>query len=331
VFVYPSHNITGRNDRYGRCPGSGVWMLRDGSVHASEHARLAEHFEIWAQVETESRHEERQFDDFAERAARLVEERMRRRNGGQNVPIAREGLDVPEEPRRAKDENGMAARRRRRGSTGDPPGIPLGVRPPLDDNAYPSGQELEDISIPTPSEVAAFEHGGLSLGVGPDRPSGEFFPGRPGDAPEPGPGEAPVETVPWDAPITGETLGRRNVDNARDQLQALLAAVVEQAAQGQETLAKATAMVESLGSYRAAAEQAVIATESLVGIAVGMSSELPQSAQEMRASILLAKDRLSAETGELNASLSRAQDLISDVFGDLNAAIESARTFAASV
>lgn len=304
------------------------------------------------QSEEDEAREAAEFDAFAERAARAVEERNRRRRHREpDMPIAREGLDdqtiseiLDDDSHRLVDRDASDADYRVRESDGDDesgryfrrgpvpePGVPLGRGKTRPDDEYPTGAELDEeiADPPTPSEIIDFEHGGVSLGAGPDRPVDEFYPGRPADAPEPGPGEPPAAFVPLN--IGGEHLGRAAVDNARDQLRGLLAAVIEQSGQGQDTLAKATAMTDSIEAYRIAAEQAVESASSLAAVAVGQDSGVPQAAHDMQAALLVCKDRLTAQGGELNAALARVRELIADVHRELGVAAKAAQDYAAQV
>lgn len=383
VVPYPAHRMVGPDMNVSAypCPAAGVKVMRNGSVHASEHARLAEQFEIWAdslarvkrdgEVEAEldrrraqieerirqadERREAAEFDDFANRAARAVEERHRRRIWREpDLPIARDGLDEQTireildddtirliEPGDGPDaaRSGPADRRRddpddnvvpmRRGQV--PPGFPVGRGQTRPDDEYPSGAELDPELDLTPVPIEGHEDDieGYAVGAGPDRPIDEFYPGRPADAPEPGPGEPPAERVPLD--IGGEHLGRAAVDNARDQLRGLLNAVIEQSGQGQDTLAKATAMCDSIDAYRMAAEQATASASSLATVAVGSDSNVPQAAHDMTAALLVCQDRLTAEGGELAAAVVRVRELIADVHRELGVAANAARDYSAQV
>jgi hypothetical protein len=324
VGPYPSHDIESDDPSMTGtyCPGSHVRMMRSGRPHTSEDARLAELMSAYAEVESarirderadrenrgglravpdlpapeEIEREAREFDEFAERAARVVEERMRERNAGHDVPLARDGLDeqtireiLDDDSIRLVDRgDGPDAARsgpRRRADDPDdnvvplrreqvPPGVPLGrgqVRP---DDEYPSGAELDPELDLTPIPIEGHEDDieGYAVGAGPDRPIDEFYPGRPADAPEPGPGDPPAERVPFD--IGGEHLGRAAVDNAREQLQALLGMVIEQLGQTGDTLAKATGLTESVEAQRLASMAALGSAQSLMTTAVGGGGQL---------------------------------------------------------
>lgn len=406
IETYPPHGVQpgeGANPATVgmTCPGSGVRMMRDGRPHASEHARLAEQLTAWStaeaawqrdrdaeQAERDRRAELRiapspedaareaaEFDAFAERAARAIEERHRRRIWPErDMPIARDGLDeqtireiLDDDSHRLvdRDDSPDAARsgpgdreqeqrdffnilrgdrprgdgRRhddpddnvvplRRGET--PPGFPVGRGQTRPDDEYPSGAELDPELDLTPVPIEGHEDDieGYAVGAGPDRPIDEFYPGRPADAPEPGPGDPPAARVPLDT-VRGEHLGRSAVDNARDQLRQLLAAVIEQGGQAQEVLAKATAMTDSVAAYRLAAQQAMISAESLMNVAIGQTSDVPQPAQDMRAAILTVKDQLADEGGTVVAALEKLREEIATTHREIGAAAESAREYAA--
>jgi hypothetical protein len=415
TIAFPAHAIeTDNPETEGmRCPGSGVQMMRDGRPHAGEHARLGELMETYAAVERlrlqaerntrehgslidqahesyrrrnmravpdppspeDIEREAREFDEFAARAARVVEERMRERNAGRDVPLARDGLDdqtirqildddtirlvdpdVPDAPyidcagvepdgrthhgnhigcehdwrlkprpgRRASDPDDNIVPLRREQV---PPGVPLGrgqVRP---DDEYPSGAELDPELDLTPVTIEGVPEGvdTYVVGAGPDRPTEEFYPGRPADAPEPGPGEPPAERVPLD--IGGEHLGRAAVDNAREQLQALLGMVIEQLGQTGDTLAKATGLTESVEAQRLASMAALGSAQSLMTTAVGEGGSLPQAATDMIGAAAGAHALLD---GELAHVLARAKDLIAEAQGQINASVQSANDYLAA-
>jgi len=359
VVPYPAHRMVGPDMTVSGnpCPGANVKVMRNGSVHATEHARLAEHFELWAESlarvrRDDEEREAREFAEFAERAARAIERRHRERiYPNPDLPIAREGLDEqtireildddtirliepgdgpdaarsgPPRRREDPDDNVVPFRREQ-----VPPGVPLGRGQTRPDDEYPSGAELDSELDLTPVPIEGHEDDieGYAVGAGPDRPIDEFYPGRPADAPEPGPGDPPAERVPLD--IGGEHLGRAAVDNARDQLRQLLAAVIEQSGQAQEVLAKATAMTDSVSAYRMAAQQAMTSAESLMNVAIGQGADVPQPAQDMRAAVLTVKDQLADQGGTIVAALEKLREEIATTYQEIGAAAESAREYAA--
>lgn len=393
VFIYPAHAVKLRDGTitHDPCPGTAVQIMRNGEVHGSEHARLAEQLEVWTQVEAQRRRDERneaaEFDEFASRAAQVIEQRMRDRNRGHDVPLARDGFDeqtireildddshrlvdreatdadvivgpwptpepdesagdTPEEARafwesrghnfgpvRATDpepepETESGRPWARRDGWERPVGESLGRGKTAPDDAYPSGQELDDFTVPTPSEVDAYEHGGVSLGAGPDRPEAEYFPGRPADAPEPAPGEPPAVVIPWDAPIDHTPLGHKQVDNAREQLLGLLEAIIEQAGQGQDILARGTAMTDSVEAYRISAAQAVASAESLVAVAIGGDPSVPPPAERLRSALIAIRELL-AEAGEIHNAIELLRERIATAHRELGEAAEAAREYSA--
>jgi hypothetical protein len=310
---YPVHDIVGQHAWYGRCPGGSVQMLRDGNVHGREHGRLAE--EISAFYERYSEHIR---EETAARAERL-------RAVDSDVP------EGPGEQWRTGDGDvpesvGRFLREQRQADL--PPGMPLGTRPLLADDAYPEGYEYEDDDVATETEVAGFTGTGYSMGAGPDRPVEEFFPGRPADAPEPGPGEPGAVTIAWDEPLSLTSLGKTHVDNARDQLRALLSMAVEQLAQTQDTLARASAQADGAGSLRAAAEQQLIAAEGLVAAAIGSASDLPQAAERLQEQIMVAKQSVADGDG-IAGAVALLSDRLQVAHEQLSAAVSAAEEYKA--
>lgn len=312
---YPVHAIETDNPAVTgmQCPGSGTLMLRSGHAHTSESARLADQLNAYAVAEAAERRadaadaarESGEFDDFAERAARLIEDRHRRRVWREpGLPIMRDEHDV-------RDQLDDARTRR------------LDEVP---DNVVPLRREPPDDAYPTPSEVEDFEHGGLNLGAGPDRPAEEFFPGRPADAPEPGPGEPPAATVAWDAPVTIIPMGHTAVDNLRGQLIELVLQCIDQIGQSQDALAKLTSQLDAAQSYTAVIEQEITAAEALLSVAVGTSGDQADAA-EVRSCLHVAKDTVTGSSDSILTALAVAHDRSDLIMTQLALAVEAAERY----
>lgn len=422
LIVFPTHNIESADpDQRGMtCPGSGVRMMRSGRPHADEHARLAELMNAYAAAEririAEEREagtqgdlldqafeqrrrrnvravpdppsaediarEAREFDEFAERAARLVEERNRRRQWREpDLPVSRDVVadddDERQTIREILDDDSIrliepgdspdAARSgppRRAGDPDDnvvplrreqvPPGVQLSEPTrPVDEYDEPDdppphsmrgvlrrlgldkpvarreqAPEPIDTEPLDPSDLADAERGGVSFGAGPDRPVEEYYPGRPADAPEPGPGEPPAVTLPLDAPITLTPLGRTAMDNAREQLLALISATIEQVGQAQDALAKLTSQLDAADGYTAVIEQEIAAAEALLNMTIG-SSGAHDKAEEIRTALHKAKEGTVGQGDGIIAALAIAKLRSETVMLHLSAAVVAANEYSA--
>lgn len=117
------------------------------------------------------------------------------------------------------------------------------------------------------------------------------------------------------------------MDNAREQLRALMAMVVEQLGQTQDTLAKATALSESVDAQRLAALSALGSARSLMHTAVGDSPVLPKAATDMLAAAMAAHELLDVEIRHV---VGRLKDLVGEVHGQVGAAVQSANDYVAA-
>lgn len=167
----------------------------------------------------------------------------------------------------------------------------------------------------------------LQIGREPDRPRDDYFPGRPADVPEPGVGERPAGLVPWD--IGGGLLGRAAVDNARDQLRTLLTMAIEEMGAAQDTLARMTALVDSVGALAEAVKSNLTATSGLLAAAIGTGDGLsapPEPAARMQAQVAAAVEGVTRSESSITESL---KVKIEQTFSQVGAAIEAAREYQA--
>jgi hypothetical protein len=151
---------------------------------------------------------------------------------------------------------------------------------------------------------------GLTLGFGPGEfqvpgsqtappETSDYFPGRPADAPEPGPGES-VPPAPMD--VGGGFLGRAEVDNSRDQLKGMVSMTISSIDRSQGHLARMIAAVEVIEGLAVTAETQSDATMALARAAVGGGGALPEPADRMLANLNLVRVRVaSADDGLLPA------------------------------
>jgi hypothetical protein len=163
---------------------------------------------------------------------------------------------------------------------------------------------------------------GAHLGRPANGPREIYFPGRPADAPEPGVGERPAGRPAMD--LGGGFLGRAAVDNARDQLQTLMGLAIEQIAQGQDTLAKMTGLVDSLKALDTVVGDNLRTAQGLLTAAVGSGHNVPEPAHRLRA-LLAAAGAMNASASEITATRVRVEK----TYSQLVAAIEAAREYRA--
>jgi hypothetical protein len=167
--------------------------------------------------------------------------------------------------------------------------------------------------------------GGDHGGRGNHRTDDEYFPGRPGDAPEPGTGDAPAAIVPEG--VHGVSRGKAaGMESARDQLIATTHLTIQAAGQAQEQCAAITVAIEELdGRVLADLIEKIEAAQVMASAAVGASGagSLPESAERMTAN--LAAARSTAE--DVQAALQLATVRIAAVHGSLAAAVDNATTY----
>lgn len=163
---------------------------------------------------------------------------------------------------------------------------------------------------------------GLHLGRPVDAPKDSYFPGRPADAPEPGVGERPAGRAPLD--IGGGFLGRAAVENARDQLRALLAMTISHMGMAQDTLARITGMIDSVAALRETVASNLQATQGLVSAAIGTGTDAPEQAQVMQAQLARAMETVTSDgmTMALRVQVEKA-------FSEIAAAVQAAEEYRA--
>jgi hypothetical protein len=130
--------------------------------------------------------------------------------------------------------------------------------------------------------------------VDPDRPAEQWFPGRPADAPEPGPGEShPAVEIG-----TGHHLGRAAVDNAHDTTRGLVMLAITRMRETQRKLGGCINALNGATGLTTMAEMEVTAGNALVIAAVGTGAGKPQSAQQMAEQMALACDTIMGPNGQ---------------------------------
>lgn len=156
-------------------------------------------------------------------------------------------------------------------------------------------------------EQPPFIGGPIGRPVDWERPRGEYFPGRPADAPEPGQGDAPSAPVPTG--VEGHHLSGRDVmDDSHAATVGLTRLAIEQHAQAQEALSVVTELLERATAMAAVAETHVQSANALVTSAVGTGAGKPTPGEAMAEQSRLAADTMSsADGGNLHNAINLAK------------------------
>jgi len=156
-----------------------------------------------------------------------------------------------------------------------------------------------------------------------------YFPGRPADAPEPGPGEAPTAPVDF-GNVAGHHLGRAAMDNAHDTTKGL---VILARAKMQEAVGKLAGCAAALNGATGIAVMAEIeatAGNALVIAAVGTGAGKPAPAEQMAEQMALAVDTIMGpDGGNVFNAIEVAKIRVETASQQLTAAIEQANRYVA--
>lgn len=128
-------------------------------------------------------------------------------------------------------------------------------------------------------------------------PVEQWFPGRPADAPEPGPGE-PAPSVPAD--VEGHRLQGREgtkMDDSHARTAQLTSLALGQLGQTQDVLARVTDMLDQATGLASAAEHQITSAQSLVVSAVGSGAGKPAPAEQMAEQTALAVNTVAGTEG----------------------------------
>lgn len=120
-----------------------------------------------------------------------------------------------------------------------------------------------------------------------------YFPGRPADAPEPGPGEAHPQVEIG----TGHHLGRAAVDNAHDTTKGLVILAMAKMRETQGKLAGCAAALNGAVGIATMAEIEATAGNALVIAAVGTGAGKPRPAEAMAEQMAVAVDTIMGPDG----------------------------------
>lgn len=163
------------------------------------------------------------------------------------------------------------------------------------ERAYQQYLARQAETVREPEDVYSGEYLGAPIGrpVDPDRDRDEFFPGRPADAPEPGPGEAhPAVEIG-----TGHHLGKAAMDNAHGTAAGLAGLAINQMGLTQDLLARLTSALDEAESLAQAAESQITAVQSLVISAVGTGEGTGEGGNKMAEQTALAVDTIGGGEG----------------------------------
>lgn len=155
-----------------------------------------------------------------------------------------------------------------------------------------------------------------------------YFPGRPADAPEPGPGEAPAQPVDF-GNVAGHHLGRAAVENAHDTTRGLILLAIPRI---EEAIGKLSGVVNALNGATGIATMAEIeatAAAALITAAVGTGAGKPTSAEQMAEQMALAIDTIMGPDGNIFNAIEVAKIRVTAAIQSLTAALQKAREYVA--
>jgi len=163
---------------------------------------------------------------------------------------------------------------------------------------------------------------GAPVGRPADQPEEYYFPGRPADAPEPGPGD-PHPAVEIGA---GHHLGKAEMENSHSTTKGLAMLAVNQMGLTQDLLARMTAAVDEAEAVAIAAESQIRSVQGLVSACVGTGADAPTSGERMAEQTSLAADTIGGENNIGNA-LALAKQRIADAHRQIAVAAEEGRRY----
>lgn len=176
---------------------------------------------------------------------------------------------------------------------------------------------------------AAGPHIGFPVGraVDPDRPDEQWFPGRPADAPEPGPGES--HPVVDHGNVAGHHLGRAAVDNAHDTTRGLVLLALTRMRETQGKLMGAQHALNGVTGIVTMAEIEATAANALVIAAVGTGAGKPRPAEAMAEQMAMAVDTLMGRDGNIFTATELAKIRVETMAQQMAAAIQNAEQYIA--
>lgn len=180
--------------------------------------------------------------------------------------------------------------------------------------------ELAAAGDPTKTHPDRMPHGRPVVG-----PVEDYFPGRPADAPEPGPGDPPIEQPPEG--VAAIPVRSIPLESMRDQLKALAMITAEGFSEAErealQILLSTAAASEIVGELKSK----LASTRTIAGAAVGSSRDVPHEALSMIGHCSIAMG--GAE--EIDAALVTLHNHVQEVLKQIQAGHTAAQTYARSL
>lgn len=157
-----------------------------------------------------------------------------------------------------------------------------------------------------------------------------YFPGRPADAPEPGPGDPPAPLPEAAEHATIVPLGG-TMDNARSNLNALITLCASGLASTIEDLARVMGQIERAQSLLVNADETAKNAQQLIMVTVGTdSSNEPEPARNMKAMAALGRTTMSGSADQsVTWSLDAAHEAVTAAMNQFQAAKLAAEQYLA--
>lgn len=158
----------------------------------------------------------------------------------------------------------------------------------------------------------------------------DYFPGRPADAPEPGPNDPPDLPVP--TTVQGSSLtGRSPVDNGRENLLALIDGAMHAFGQTQDKLSAATNALDGVDAVLDLAEADVGLAVHLAHAAVGTGDAAPEAATNMVTTALAGRFTIDDDGNGVRGAIALARSRVALAYASMQAATEHARAYRATI
>lgn len=170
---------------------------------------------------------------------------------------------------------------------------------------------------------------GLPMGSRPHGIDPNAFPGRPGDVPEPGPGDTPDRILPMNQ--IGQPLGRAAMEDARQLHKQLVALTVGKIGEVLGALAALNTTLQLAEGRIAEVEMHMVAATTLCAAAVGSVDGLPQAGRDMAAQLRLAARTVSAEENLLRSRVIGLRAVQKAMYQQLTIAGDRGRVYGASI
>jgi len=164
-----------------------------------------------------------------------------------------------------------------------------------------------------------------------ERSTDMYFPGRPADAPEPGPGEAPSQPVDF-GNVAGHHLGRSAVENAHETTKGLARLAVVELGKTQDVLSSVTDALDAAEAQGVAAEALIHASSALVKAAVGTGANTNAAGEQMAEQTALAKATIGGENADnIQVAIQLAKIRVELAVQQIAAAVTKANEYIGSI